>query len=91
MIQQPYATESIVCDGGSSADLTYLLLRQNSRYGVRIVLRRNGRSEDASAYGLTASHTTALGLLELLRRNTVTPCALDDVLSELQEEIAKKR
>lgn len=90
MKQEPFATAGILCDGGYLADLHYFLLRKNDRYGVKIVLRRDGGCEEARADGLTDSHAAVLALLDLLRRNTVTPCTLGDILSDWQEKNVKK-
>lgn len=90
MKQELFATVDILCDGGIFAALSYFLLHKNGRYGVQVVLCRGGKYEESSAYDLTDSRTTALALLELLRRNTVTPCTLGDVLSDRQEKNAKK-
>ncbi len=54
-------------------------------YGIRITLYDGAGVllDEAEVCGMTTDRGAAVRLLDLLIRNTVTPCALQDVLEDL--------
>ncbi len=79
-------TEEILCDNGQGAKLYYYLLREKlescESYGAEVVMQRGESWESAAVHHVTTSPARMESMLEQLRRNTVTPCALRDIILE---------
>lgn len=71
---------------GEVLHLRYTLLKapreSGARYGVEVFAQGDGFCQTARAEDLTSSREKALALLELLKRNAVTPVALADVVQD---------
>ena len=82
--------EKIRCDNGREAELFYYLLREQcdgcESYGCEIVMHRDDEWESASVRHVTTSAARMQMMTEQLKRNTVTPCTLQEtVLEELNK------
>lgn len=82
--------KSVRCDNGAQADLLYYLVRESLEgcvgYGVEVIMRREGRRESAAISNITSSRFRMKELIAQLARNTVTPCALQEVIWEEQHK-----
>ncbi len=89
--RQLIETAEVWCDNGQTAALQYFLLREEDgvcpSYGAEIVLQRGAERESASVRDVTTSQPRGRQLLRLLRRNTVTPCTLWEVLEEALDKV----
>lgn len=90
MTRQYAGGRSLHFENGSAAQLLYFLLSEKlegcTTYGAEIILHRDGQRESAVMRNLTTSQRRMDELLQLLCRNTVTPCTLRQTLAELLEE-----
>ncbi len=81
-----YRSCEIFREDGSRLELHYYRLTQQlggmAHYGAEIVLLDGLRMESASARWLTTKSEDIRDFLELLYRNAVTPCALQDVVAD---------
>lgn len=82
---QPRRRQLILPDG--RAELCYQLFtgRRDNRqiYSLYVTLVRDSHAESDFVFDIARSREASAGLLDLLFRNTVTPCTLREVLSEL--------
>ncbi len=69
------------------AELTYRVLTNGEEgaqlYSLYVTLEFDGDLDSEFVYGVTCSREEMLSLLNLLARNTVTPCTLYEILSEI--------
>lgn len=77
-----YGTRQMLCENGKAAEVYYYLLREPSGLGAEIVMERAGERESAVVRCVTTSETRMRKLAALLYRNSVTPCALRDVIED---------
>ena len=81
-----YAEEEIQLKDGQTARLYYYLLSEDSHgcesYGAEVAMERGGFWETATARHITTSSARMRAMIELLRRNTVTPCTLHEIILE---------
>ena len=71
------------CADGSQMRVDYFTLEDRGRIsGVEIQSLRNGQREEAKAEGLPLVPEKIGELLSLLSRNTVTACALEEIVAE---------
>ncbi len=87
MLKRNYCgEEEICCDNGQHAKLYYYLLSEKcdfcESYGAEISMEREGVWESVAVRHVTTSPARMYAMLERLQRNTVTPCALHDVILE---------
>ena len=87
MLKRSYCgEENITCDNGQNATLHFYLLEekmgQNDSYGVEVSMVRSGDWDGASVHHITTSYSRMAALIERLKRNTVTPCTLQEIVAE---------
>lgn len=87
MLKRNYCgEEEICCENGQTAKLYYYLLSEKcdncDSYGAEIAMERDGVWESAAVRHVTTSSARMQTMIELLQRNTVTPCALHDIMLE---------
>ena len=87
MLKRSYCgEEKIICDSGINATLYYYLLEEKSgdcdSFGIEVAMVRSGTWESASVHHITTSAALIDSLLERLKRNTVTPCTLQEIVIE---------
>ena len=78
-----YCKKELLCGDGESACLNYYLLKEGEQYGILVAMQRGGNMEQVRAKGLTVHAEKIERLLELMSRNSVTPCALEEILRDL--------
>lgn len=85
-MREYFDARSVHCDDGRTAELLYYLTWEEHDgcvgYGVEIIMHRGGIRDSALFPGITTSKIRMGEILERLCRNTVTPCALHDIISE---------
>ncbi len=70
-------------------ELTYVLTETHgigafgSVYSVTVSIRKGSYVEEQTAYDVSRKKEKAVEIFELLYRNTVTPCTLIDVLTDI--------
>ena len=87
MMQRSYiGEEKIHCDNGQDAILHYYLLKEKrcnrDSFGVEVAMLRDGKFESAAVHHITTSAARMSLMLDLLKRNTVTPCTLQEIVIE---------
>lgn len=78
--------EEIVFENGEKARLYYYLLREKwencDSFGAEIAMERDDNWENACIRHITTSPARMQAIIERLRRGTVTPCCLQDIVLE---------
>ena len=87
MLERSYCgEEKITCDNGINASLYYYLLKEKAgdcdTFGIEVAMVRNGMWESASVHHVTTSAPRIDELINRLKRNTVTPCTLQEIVIE---------
>ena len=81
-----FDTKTVKCDDGVPIRLSYYFLRENeglcNSYGALVEMERGSNWESAAVGKITTSAQKMEKLLELLCRNSVTPCTLREVVLE---------
>ena len=81
-----FGGRTVRCDNGTEAELLYYLTWEEQDgcigYGAEIIMHRGGTRDSALVPNITTSKIRMGQILSLLCRNTVTPCALHDVIDE---------
>lgn len=85
-----YEMTQLCGEDGAAIGLEYYLLCETigncQSYGAEIVLERGQERESAAARNLTTSPQRIERFLALLYRNSVTPCALPEILHDVLRE-----
>lgn len=81
--KQLFCRESVICEDGQVGYLRYYLFREREEYGILVEMRRGKNLETAAVSRITPSREKLISLLYLLSQNTVTPCALQEILWEI--------
>lgn len=87
MPRRSYCGEKEIClESGQTARLYYFLLCESyescESYGAEIAMQCGESWESASVHHVTTSQARMQAMLEKLQRNTVTPCALQEIILE---------
>lgn len=84
-----YATQRIEFEQGGTAEVYYYLIREGTeddgvwRYGIQIVMTREKDRQSETVRNITSSPERITQFLEILRRNTVLPYTLREVVELL--------
>ena len=86
LMREYFDARSIRCEDGRTAELLYYLTWEEKDgcigYGAEIIMHRGGTRDSALIPNITTSKIRMGEILSLLCRNSVTPCALHDVVDE---------
>ena len=73
-------------EGGENAQLYYYFLQEQGEffqsYGAQIDMQLGAQWENASVRNVTTSPARMHAILEMLVKNCVTPCTLQDIILE---------
>lgn len=81
-----FCRKEILCADGRAAQLSYYRTKDESCFGILVQLKKGDTLEQEKVSSLTFSLQIIDMLLELLARNSVTPCTLKEILPELRNK-----